>query len=707
MKNEKIIYIPKGYLDNEELDNQVYFKTSDSNELLGKVWRNYNFEKAEERIFELQVKLSKATFSKNKRKMKQIQEKIIYSSETKMLAVRKVSEISKSGAGIDNVVWRTDSDKMRAAITLTNDNYKAKPLKQFIFKDVKAGKERQIGVPTVYDRAMQVLYAYALEPISEATADRKSFAFRKGRSTEQVHAFVMNSLTASDAADWVLVTDIKSYYDTISHKWLLENIPIDREVLKQFLKAGIIFNGEFYNKDEGISLGSNLSTIIGNMVLDGLQKRLYSLQGDEVKDFKNGYCIRFADDIFVTARTRKDAEKLKSEIKSFVGERGLKISESKTKIVHIKEGVEFLSRFYCKIDGTIRSIPSQKAVEKFETEIQEIIFANYKKWTQSKLIQVLNAKITGFATYHKCEEALETFQHLDVIINAYLLRMMKQLYKNLTTEQIIKKYWKKDSQNRKIFAVPNQTDKCLKNMADTVLITEAKIDTSKNVFIDRKYFEELEKSKNIQNCVGKYKKIWDRQEGKCYICSKEIKMDQKKEIIFQRSSKNRAIRNIVYVHTYCKDSMIEYINIEDDIKSANLKEILSNINENVEEPSGKFIKLTEYFHNLRKNNVTLTFSEIEKILKFKLCNSAYKYRNYFFDNRKGMIGDAWTSQGYKISNLNMEKRKIEFTKVDFRRSKIRIPQFLYRLDLQPDVIEETNNFFIHLQEKYRIKNHKK
>lgn len=707
MNGERVIYIPNSYIKDEELKDYIYIRSDLDDEILGKLWRSYDFEKAEKRLFELQCKLSKAVFMKNDFKIRQMQDKIIYSSEAKMLAVRKVSEISKSSAGIDRVVWRKDSDKMRASILLNKGEYKASPLKQFIFKDQKTYKERQVGIPTMYDRAMQVLYSYSLEPVSEATADRKSFAFRKGRSPEQVHACIMDCLTDVDAPEWILVSDIKSYYDTISHKWLLDNIPMNKGILKEFLQSGFILKGDFFNKEEGISLGSNLSTILGNMTLDGLQKRLFNLQGEKITDFKNGFCIRFADDLCITARTREDAEKFKEEVISFVSERGLKISENKTKIINIKDGFEFLSRFYCKIDGVIRCIPSQKAVDKFEMEVEEIIFSNKGKWTQGKLIQALNSKISGFATYHKCEESMAVFKHLDVIINAFLLKMMKELYKNLTKEQLIKKFWKTDSFGRSIFTVPNNREKALKNMADTVLITEHKIDTSRNVFLDREYFEELENNKDIQNCVGRYKKIWDRQEGKCYICSKEIKMEENKEIIFKRCSNDKTIRNIAYVHTYCKDSIVEYVNVEDeDINTINLRELLSDIDNKKTQKSrkeSKFINLTAYFHNLRKNNITLTFKDIEKILKFKLCDSAYKYRTYFLNNKEGMIGETWTSQGYKISNLDLENEKIEFTRFDFRRSKIIIPKFMYRMDLQPEMIEETNRFFLHLQEKYRLR----
>lgn len=699
------MYIQSSYIKDEKLKNIGYIKNKFNDELLGKIWRNYDFEKAENRLFELQCKLTRAVFQKNKYKIKQIQEKIVHSSEAKMLAIQKVSEISKSCAGIDNIVWRKDSEKMRASLLLNGKNYKAKPLKQFIFKDSKSSKERQIGIPTVYDRAMQVLYAYSLEPIAEATADRKSFAFRKGRSAEQAHAFIMHCLTDVDAPSWVLISDIKSYYDTISHRWLLKNIPMDKKILKEFLGAGFVLNGEFFNKEEGISLGCNLSTILGNMTLDGLQKAFFDLQGNKIVDYKNGYCVRFADDIFVAARTKEDAYKFKTELIKFASERGLKISENKTIIVNVEEGFNFLSRFYYKKDGNIQCIPSKKAIEKFETEIEQLIFNNKNLWSQSKMIQSINTKICGFSTYHKCENSLEAFRYLDLIINALLLKMMRELYKNLSIKQLLKKYWKVDSLGRSTFCMPNNKEKCIKNLADTVLIPESRIDASKNIFLNREYFTEIENNKEIQNCVGKYRKIWDRQDGLCYICSKRIQMEQRKSIIFKKAFNDKTIKNMAYTHTYCKDSIVKYVDIgKEDITAINLKELLSDIegknNNKIKE--SKFKNLTAYFHNLRKNSVILSFKEIEKIVNFKLCNSAYKYKTYFLNNKEGMISESWISQGFKINKIDLEKNKIEFKKFDFSRKKIIIPKFMYRTNLQQEMLEETRKFFLHLQEKYRL-----
>lgn len=87
----------------------------------------------------------------------------------------------------------------------------------------------------------------------------------------------------------------------------------------------------FLTKKKEYHFGCNISTMLGNMTLDGIQQMLYNLQGKEIKDFKNGYCIRFADDICISARTEKDAKRFLEALRKFVAERGLKLSEEKNK----------------------------------------------------------------------------------------------------------------------------------------------------------------------------------------------------------------------------------------------------------------------------------------------------------------------------------------------------------------------------------------
>ena len=68
--------------------------------------------------------------------------------------------------------------------------------------------------------------------------------------------------------------DIKGCFDHISHEWLIQNIPMDKSILKQFLKAGFVFRDELFPAEEGTPQGGEISPILANMALDGMQRVL-------------------------------------------------------------------------------------------------------------------------------------------------------------------------------------------------------------------------------------------------------------------------------------------------------------------------------------------------------------------------------------------------------------------------------------------------
>lgn len=258
---------------------------------------------------------------------------------------------------------------------------------------------------------------------------------------------------------------------------------------------------------------------------------------------------------------------------------------------------------------------------------------------------------------------------------------------------------------RNIFAVPTNPNVCVQNMEDTILVRGQKIDSSKNIFIDRDYFDEISKKNEINNVIGKYRRVWDKQDGKCYICKNKIDIEQEKTIMYKKGKRDKSTSNMAYIHKSCEDAQIQYVKVEDkDIKDVKVKDIIKEIipKKNGRKRESKFIKLTEYFHNLKKNKVTLKFSDIEKITGVKLCDSAYKYRTYFTNKQEGSISENWIKQGYKISKIDLENKKISFERVEFKRTKVVIPKFLYRNDLPMELVNEMKTFLLHIQEKYRL-----
>lgn len=154
------------------------------------------------------------------------------------------------------------------------------------------------------DRAMQTLYRLALEPIAETIADPHSYGFRPQRCVQDAIEHCFNCLAISTAPQWVLEGDIKGCFDNISHNWILEHIPMDKSILRQFLKSGYIEQGQLHETEAGTPQGGTISTVICNMVLDGMEKLL---KGHFQRKWMNGKLFnpkvnftRYADDFIVT-----------------------------------------------------------------------------------------------------------------------------------------------------------------------------------------------------------------------------------------------------------------------------------------------------------------------------------------------------------------------------------------------------------------------
>jgi RNA-directed DNA polymerase len=243
-----------------------------ANMLLKNQWNNIDWKKAQEHVNRLQIRITKAVKECKWYLVKSLQYLLTHSYYAKLLATLNVTQNKgKRTAGIDGETWSSPEAKMKAALALTDVKYKAKPLRRVYIEKYGSNKKRPLGIPTMYDRAMQSIYAMALDPIAEATGDRTSFGFREFRSTHDAceQAFICLSRKYSPA--WVLEGDIKGCFDNISHQWLLNNILMDKSILKQFLKAGYVFERQLFPTNAGTPQGGIISPILANITLDGIE----------------------------------------------------------------------------------------------------------------------------------------------------------------------------------------------------------------------------------------------------------------------------------------------------------------------------------------------------------------------------------------------------------------------------------------------------
>ncbi len=455
---------------------------------LARQWSTINWDNVSSDVNRLQTRIAKATQAGKGNLVKRLRYLLTHSFSAKLLAVRIVTQNKgKRTPGVDGVLWTAASDKMQAALSLTDRQYRAQPLRRiYIPKPGKATK-RPISIPTMYDRAMQTLCALALQPIAETTADARSFGFRLFRSAQDASEYAFNCLAKKTSAQWILEGDIKGCFDNIAHDWLMENIPMDQSILAQFLKAGYIFEEKLFPTDQGTPQGGIISPILANMTLDGIE-RLLTAKFPRMKV----HFIRYADDFLVTVPSEKIAEGTRDIIQAFLAERGLELSMEKTEITHINEGFDFLGYNFQKYKGKLLIRPSRKSIEAITGKIRKVM-KKAQAWTQDALIKTLNPIIQGWANYHRHNVATETFGKLDNYLWTVTWRWGKRRHPNKGLRWIAHKYWQPEGSRKWVFRTEENK---LQKFSDTKIRRHTCPRLMMNPYLDRRYF--LERRKRLR-----------------------------------------------------------------------------------------------------------------------------------------------------------------------------------------------------------------
>lgn len=221
------------------------------------------------------------------------------------------------------------------------------------------GKLRRLGIPTIADRVVQAALKLVLEPIFEADFRPCSYGFRPNRRAHdaiaEIHVF------GSQGYRWVLDADIEACFDSIDHAALMDRVRRrvkDKRVLalvKSFLKAGIMTElGERDDTSSGTPQGSIRSPLLANVALSALDdfvaeqwEQTMATRWARERRRKLGLgtwrLVRYADDFVVMVHgTQHHAEQLRTEVSEVLAPLGLRLSESKTRTVHLADGFDFL-----------------------------------------------------------------------------------------------------------------------------------------------------------------------------------------------------------------------------------------------------------------------------------------------------------------------------------------------------------------------------
>ena len=457
-------------------------------------WESIDWTQVEKEVNRLQTRIAKATVKGDKNKVKRLQYLLTHSFYAKAYSVKKVtSNKGKNTSGIDKKLWSTSSLKMKAVFALTDKQYRSKPLRRVFIEKKGKNKKRPLGIPVMYDRAMQTLYALALEPIAEITGDYISFGFRKGRSAKDACEQIFNVLARDCSPTWILEGDIKGCFDNINHDWLQENIPMDKRIMRQFLKSGFIYEGNLFPTNLGSPQGGAISSIYANMTLDGLEKLIQDKYHRNSKGkIENHYrakskvnLVRYADDFVITANTKEIAEELKDMVSQFLETRGLTLSEEKTLITHIDKGFDFLGWTFRKFKGKLIVKPSKNSIKTMVRKCATLILKQGKATSQSEIIRRLNLVIRGWTNYHRHVVASQAFSHINNTIYLLLQQWAKHRHPNKNNWWRLNKYWHEKNGKPWLFMSGEYN---LINLRRIKIIRHPKLQISKNPFIHEEYF---------------------------------------------------------------------------------------------------------------------------------------------------------------------------------------------------------------------------
>jgi RNA-directed DNA polymerase len=422
-------------------------------ERTGTVWDAIDWRKADRIVRNLRGRIFRATQANDLRKVRSLQKLMLRCYSNILMSVRRVTQINagKNTPGVDKLLVKTPAARGKLVDQLaTFQPWRVKPVRR-VYIPKSNGKQRPLGIPTITDRCLQAMVKQALEPEWEARFEGSSYGFRPGRGCQDAIQKSFNLARPSNRKKWVVDADIKGAFDNINQDFLLKalgDFP-GRELVRQWLKAGVMEDGAFHATDRGTPQGGVISPLLLNIALHGMEPALgvrYNHAGEIAGERA---VVRYADDFVVFCESQEDARRVRDQLlPPWLAERGLDLSEEKTRIVHLTEGFDFLGftvKQHPKPKTTRTGFkllikPSKKAVTRKRQELREA-WLGLKGHNVPAVLRKLNPIIRGWAGYYRTVVSSKVFERMDTWMFHRAKRYAKHTHPEKPWKWRKNRYW--------------------------------------------------------------------------------------------------------------------------------------------------------------------------------------------------------------------------------------------------------------------------
>jgi RNA-directed DNA polymerase len=540
------------------------------------------WKKIQVKVFKLQHRIYQASKSGNVKKVHRLQRLLTKSWGAKCLAVRRVTQENqaKKTAGVDGIKFLTPKQRIEMVNTLEIEASGLPTRRVWIAKPGKDEK-RPLGIPVIRDRATQALLKLALEPEWEALFEPNSYGFRPGRSTQDAVEAIHTAFCQK--AKYVLDADIAKCFDKINHQKLvlkLNTFPLFERVIRDWLKPGVIDQGNLFPTEEGTPQGGVISPLLANVDLHGLETTIKNAFPTKVKiDGKSHLwkpqIIRYADDFVMVHPDRQAIEKCQEIASKWLAELDLELKPSQTRITHTLNKIEGNQEPGFDFVGfNIRSFPVGKnncgknnkvktgfktlvrpAAEQVKTHYRHLAkkITQCRSATQDELISQLIPIITGRCNYYGSVCSNEAFEELDHKLFWKLFRSWgKFRHPKKPGKWIARKYWQ--IQKHKNWTFGN--DKLVwPKHTNTKITRHIKVKGEASPY-DGNWTYGRQGKGEYPGISKKVTTTIKRQKGKCDRCGLNFHPDDLIEIHHKNGNhRDNRFENLVAVHLHCHDQI--------------------------------------------------------------------------------------------------------------------------------------------------------